>query len=155
MQIKIFTVPVMSGEQINEELNLFLRSQKIIEIDRQLINQKDAAFWSFCITYLPVTTASNASANEHRGKIDYKQVLDEQTFTVFSRLRAIRKQLADRDAVPAYAVFTDAEIAEIAKIEHPTSKALRAIPGIGEKKIEKYGTEICQLLNNETNRISD
>ena len=82
-------------------------------------------------------------------------MLDEQTFTVFSRLRAIRKQLADRDAVPAYAVFTDAEIAEIAKIEHPTPKSLRAIPGIGEKKIEKYGTEICQLLNNETNRISD
>lgn len=157
MQIKIFTVPIVSGEQTNEELNKFLRSNKIVEMDRQLVRQNDAAFWSFCITYLPGGgNAGTPSVGERREKTDYKQILDESAFALFTRLRAIRKQLADRDAVPAYAVFTDAELAEIAKTGMPvTPSALRAIHGIGDKKIEKYGVDICNILNNETNGIPD
>ena len=49
-------------------------------------------------------------------------VLDGRTFEVFSKLRVFRKQIAERDAVPAYAVYTDAELAEIAKLERITSK---------------------------------
>lgn len=154
MQIKIFTLPVLGCEQQNEELNRFLRGQKIIEIDRQLTVQKDTAFWTFCVTYLPVSNTSNPSVSERREKVDYKQVLDESAFALFSRLRVIRKQLADKDAVPAYAVFTDAELAEMAKIGHITPVALRSVPGIGEKKTAKYGVDLCRLLN-ETDGISD
>lgn len=155
MQIKIFTIPVISGEQINEELNKFLRSQKIVDIEKQLVVQKECAFWSFCVTYLPVVRPLGEDTTERREKIDYKRVLDEQTFAIFTRLRVIRKQLADRDAVPAYAVFTDAELAEIAKMNMPTPSQLRSVPGIGERKVEKYGVDLCAMLANETSGLSD
>lgn len=155
MQIKIFTVPVISGEQINEELNKFLRSQKIVDIEKQLVMQKECAFWSFCVTYLPVARLLGEDSVERREKIDYKRVLDEPTFAIFTRLRAIRKQLADRDAVPAYAVFTDAELAEIAKMDMPTPSQLRSVPGIGERKVEKYGVDLCAMLTNEKSGLSD
>lgn len=154
MQIKIFTVPVISGEQLNEELNRFLRSQKIVEIDKQVVVQGGNTYWSFCITYLPVANTT-VMDSERREKVDYKKVLDERAFGVFTILRTLRKRIADREAIPAYAVFTDAELAEIAKIENPDAKKIRVIPGVGEKKIEKYGAELCQMLEYEKGGLSD
>ena len=152
MQVKIFTIPLLAGETLTEEMNQFLRSQRVIEIDKQIVMQNHVAFWSFCITYLPV---GGGTSGERREKVDYKQVLAEREFAVFSRLRMIRKQLADSDAVPAYAVFTDAELAEMAKIENIDIAKMRAIPGIGAKKMEKYGVEICKILSDEESRFSD
>ena len=154
MQVKIFTVPIISGEQINDELNRFLRSQKIVEIDKQIVTQAGNSYWSFCVTYLPVAAIQSPEI-ERREKVDYKKVLDEQAFKVFTILRTLRKRIADREAIPAYAVFTDAELAEIAKIESPDAKKIRVIPGVGEKKIEKYGAELCQMLEYEKGGLSD
>jgi ATP-dependent DNA helicase RecQ len=64
---------------------------------------------------------------------------------LFSKLRIYRKQLAENDTVPAYAVFTDAELAEIAKLESITHKNLLTINGIDEKRVEKYGKQICEM----------
>ncbi len=153
MQIKIFTVPIISGEQINDELNRFLRSQRVVEIEKQLVTQAGVSYWCFCVTFLPV--AGIQADSDRREKIDYKKVLDERAFRIFTILRTLRKRIADREAIPAYAVFTDAELAEIAKIENPDAKKIRVIPGVGEKKIEKYGAELCQMLEYETSGLSD
>jgi hypothetical protein len=32
MQIKLFTIPILGGEKLNEELNLFLRSKKVSSV---------------------------------------------------------------------------------------------------------------------------
>ena len=155
MQIKIFTIPVLSGELANEELNKFLRSQKIVDIEKQVVVQKDSVYWSFCVTYLPIIQQSHAEGGGRREKVDYKQVLDEPTFTKFSLLRTIRKRLADREAVPAYAVFTDAELADIARLEVIEPSKMKKINGIGDRKVEKYGVDMCEMFANETSGISD
>lgn len=79
-------------------------------------------------------------------KVDYKNVLDTKTFAQFSKLREARKKIAQEDAVPAYAVFTNEELAEIAKLEEINDKTLLAISGIGEKRVEKYGTILTELM---------
>ncbi|MCF6177911.1 MAG: DNA helicase RecQ [Geopsychrobacter sp.] len=63
---------------------------------------------------------------------------DEQ---LFQRLRARRKKIADRDGVPPYVVFGDASLAEMAA-SLPTSDAdLLGINGVGQTKLERYGSE--------------
>ena len=79
-----------------------------------------------------------------QAKTDYKEILDEETFAVFSQLRTLRKQLADKEGVPAYAIFTDAELSEIAKLEEIEPNKLKLIQGIGQKKVEKYGIALCE-----------
>ncbi len=37
MQVKFFTIPIIGGEQINEEMNLFLRSHQVLQTDFKLI----------------------------------------------------------------------------------------------------------------------
>ena len=130
---------MVSPGDAEEEMNRFLRSAKVVSIDRQLVQPESC--WSFCVTYLDRNTVSGC---DHKEKVDYRSVLDESSFAVFSQLRAIRKHLAEVDAVPAYAVFTDAELAEMAKLSAINPENLRKINGIATKRMEKYGDAICQ-----------
>ena len=50
MQIKIFNIPVLGGETLADEMNIFLRSKKILQIREHLVNnEKEGVFWCFCI----------------------------------------------------------------------------------------------------------
>lgn len=134
-----------------DELNAFLRGQKVLTIDKQQVMVDGQAFWTFCLTYLPQTSCGNTAHSQQRAaKVDYKEVLDLETFAVFSQLRSIRKQIAEQEAIPAYAVFTDSELAEIAKLENIEPSLLQTIQGIGQKRVEKYGIPLCEKYK-ETN----
>jgi len=66
------------------------------------------------------------------GEIECDEIL-------FSRLRALRKKLADERSVPAYIVFGDTTLRAMAR-EYPTSEnEMEGIPGIGEKKRAEFG----------------
>lgn len=138
MQFKLFTVSVLDTEPENEKLNQFLSSHKVIEVDKQLISLHGMHYWTFCVKYLigEVPTRNNLKYPE---KIDYREVLSENEFKRFANFRTIRKQLADSEALPAFAIFTDAELAEMAKFEILTKATMLEIKGIGEKKMQKYG----------------
>lgn len=148
MQIKIFDISSVSSENDIEQINRFLRGQKVLDIDKHFYTTSDnVGHWSVFVTYLPMPGGNNAMLPEKREKIDYKTVLSETDFEKFTRLRVIRKQLATDDAVPAYAVFTDAELAQIAQLSSIEEKTVMKINGIGEKRIEKYGRLLCERFN--------
>lgn len=68
----------------------------------------------------------------------------------FARYREIRKTLAEAEAVPAYAIFTNKELAAIAELEEVNPVTLKKIPGIGDKKIAKYGEHFIKVAAHET-----
>ncbi len=144
MQIKLFAIPVNDTGIFTEEMNRFLRANKILEVENHLISNDNGAVWCFCVKYIEGAW-SNKPAD--RSRTDYKNELDEETFEVFSRLRAARKKLAAEDAVPAYAICTDQELAEMAKLKELTVNNLTKVKGFGEKKLEKYGHRLMQLLH--------
>lgn len=152
MQVQVFSVSTYENRQQLEELNAFLRGHKIIDIEKQLVVSGQQAYWTFCIRYLEGSMP--VYSNEKREKIDYKTILDEATFEIFSKLRQIRKQIAETDAIPAYAVFTDEELSKIAQLPIINCKNMQGIKGIGEKKIEKYGKAIAQFFLNEPHEKS-
>lgn len=145
MQIKIYTIPLVGGEALTEDMNVFLRSKKILQTEMQLITDANRAYWSFCIRYIEDVTISD----KEKPKIDYKQVLDEPSFNRFSKMREIRKKIAMDEAIPAYAIFTDEELAGIARLEDRALAKMKTVKGIGEKKVEKYGQYFVKLEDNE------
>ena len=143
MQEKIFTVPCSGGEEQNEEMNRFLRGNKVVGIEKKFFYSNGSAYWTFCVEYL---NQPSSLYPERKEKIDYKNVLSSEVFAVFSRLRVIRKQLAEEDAVPAFSVFTDAELAEISKLKEITESEVKRIEGIGEKRVDKYVGRMIEKL---------
>jgi ATP-dependent DNA helicase RecQ len=64
----------------------------------------------------------------------------------FDALRVLRKSLADERNVPAYIVFNDQVLRDIARLDPETPDALLDIPGIGPAKLERFGGAILECL---------
>ncbi|CAN5722646.1 hypothetical protein BH23GEM11_BH23GEM11_18260 [soil metagenome] len=58
---------------------------------------------------------------------------------LFDRLRGLRKELADARGVPAYIVFNDRVLLEMASKRPADPEALLEISGVGPAKLERYG----------------
>jgi ATP-dependent DNA helicase RecQ len=65
---------------------------------------------------------------------------------LFERLRALRRELADADGVPAYVVLPDRTLWELVASKPTSTDGLLAVNGIGPAKAEKYGTQFLALL---------
>ena len=65
---------------------------------------------------------------------------------VAERLRSWRRQRAADDEVPAFVVFNDKTLAELARVQPQSRRDLLTIPGIGPAKADRYGEDILELL---------
>ncbi|GAB2640853.1 DNA helicase RecQ [Nocardia goodfellowii] len=65
---------------------------------------------------------------------------------LFERLRAWRAATAKEQGVPAYVVFHDATLREIAKRKPTSLSELGAVGGVGEAKLAKYGEGVLEVL---------
>ena len=152
MKIKLITVPIVdvaTGEKI---INDFTASKRILKIDRSLIQDKGSAFWCFCIEYLE---GEKKDRLIKKPKKDYKSELTPEVYERFQKMRAIRKKLADETGNAPYLFFTDAELIEMAKIEHLTPEKMLTIKGVGEKKVANYSQYFIPKANNEKSQSSN
>ncbi|WP_372528475.1 DNA helicase RecQ [Piscinibacter sp.] len=72
--------------------------------------------------------------------------LDDDGLERFAALKAWRAEVAREHNLPAYVVFHDATLAEMARSQPESLDALAAISGVGTKKLEAYGREILRVL---------
>ncbi len=70
--------------------------------------------------------------------------------SLFERLKAWRADEASRQSVPAYVVFTDATLEQVATLLPSDSRALLGVPGVGARKLTAYGDAILALVRGET-----
>ncbi|UMR31413.1 DNA helicase RecQ [Massilia sp. MB5] len=72
--------------------------------------------------------------------------LTPQEQAIFDKLRWWRVETARAHSVPAYVIFVDATLREIAKAQPTSLDQMRGISGVGEKKLASYGEEIVELI---------
>jgi ATP-dependent DNA helicase RecQ len=65
---------------------------------------------------------------------------------LFDELRRLRHERAAAQNVPAYIVFSDATLREMARQTPRTLEEMRAVPGIGPVKLERYGRAFLDEL---------
>ena len=73
--------------------------------------------------------------------------LDGAQAELFGRLRAVRARLARRQGVPAYAVFSDKTLRELAVVRPRTMEELKSVSGIGDAKARRYGRQFLSELS--------
>ena len=146
MQLKFFTIPIPDHGGFADELNAFLRGQRILSVRREVVNEPSGASWAVCVEYLSAASAVTPASTIGKAKIDYREKLNAEDFAVFSALRDVRKELAERDGVPVYAVFTNEQIAQMVTIKANSLATLRKIDGVGDSRIEKYGERFVAAL---------
>ena len=73
--------------------------------------------------------------------------LDDDALQRFAALKAWRAEVARAHNLPAYVVFHDATLAEMAREAPASIDALGGISGVGAKKLEAYGSDILRVLH--------
>ena len=143
MKYRFFAIPATAPDPAQDNLNRFCAEQRVVSVDKQLVQDAGQSYWAFCIGYLDNQGSPKAAS---KGKTDYREALSERDFAVFARLRALRKELADGEGVPVYAVLTNEQLAERVQRRVQSAAALREIAGVGEARVEKYGEPFLRLL---------
>jgi superfamily II DNA helicase RecQ len=110
MICRFFTIPACDSAAAEEDLNRLLAASRVLGVERHFVADGEASFWAVCVRLaggpgaLPeALKAEQASAR----RVDYREVLSEDDFAVFAKLRELRKQIAETEGVPPYAVFTN------------------------------------------------
>ena len=98
-----------------------LRSRRIIRLTKPLVQPK------------------NKRPARRTGEIECDEVL-------FGRLRELRKRLADERGVPAYVIFGDATLRDMARRYPATKDAMRGVFGVGERKFEEFGAVFAAVV---------
>jgi hypothetical protein len=115
-----------------------LQNHAVLALHREFWTRGTDACWCFSIRYGERVDANSRSSGGRRGRVDYKNELEPEAFARFAELRVRRKAIAEAESLPAYAVFTDEELAGIARITAPDLAALKSVRGIGPKKVERF-----------------
>ncbi|MFJ9470538.1 DNA helicase RecQ [Streptomyces caniferus] len=90
--------------------------------------------------------AARAAKAKSKGKRAAPADLPEEALPVFEALRGWRGRTAKEQGVPAYVIFHDATLREIATARPTTTDELGTISGVGENKLAKYGSQLLDVL---------
>ena len=71
---------------------------------------------------------------------------DPEADALFEKLRVVRKRLADAEGVPAYIVFSDAVLRQMAQKVPQTRVEMLLLSGVGPVKLERYGDAFLEAL---------
>ncbi|WP_428849228.1 DNA helicase RecQ [Thetidibacter halocola] len=82
-----------------------------------------------------------------------KQLVGEDDAPMLSALKAKRRALAEAARVPAYVIFPDRTLIEMAETRPATLDDMARINGVGAKKLERYGAAFLEVLNGEAEAV--
>lgn len=156
MQMQFFQVPAVGGEGMVEEVNRFLRTHRVLRVQRELVLRDESPSWAVCVEYLEGAGGSGVgsvssgkgrtSGRGSEGRVDYKAVLSPEDFALFLLLRDLRRTLAEAEATPVWAVFTNEQLARISQTRPKNRTELEQIDGIGSARSERYGEQVLSIV---------
>ncbi|RKF16234.1 DNA helicase RecQ [Roseovarius spongiae] len=82
-----------------------------------------------------------------------KTLVSEEDEPLLSALKARRRAFAEAARVPAYVVFNDRTLIEMAEARPATLDEMARIGGVGAKKLEQYGDAFLAVINGEAARM--
>ena len=91
----------------------------------------------------------NSAKNSHT----IKALVSDDDAPVLSALKAKRRALAENAGVPAYIIFTDKTLVEMAQRRPVNLDEMSQINGVGTKKLEKFGAIFLAVINGEVDHM--
>ena len=147
LQYKFFVINASHYSEAETELNQFLKSSQVVNIQKEFVSHGQSALWYYAVEYI---TNDGKTKSASKSKIDYKEVLSPADFAIFAKLREWRKAAAEKEAVPVYIIFTNEQLAKIAEKRITTKEGLNRLNGVGESRIKNYGEAVIQIVKQQS-----
>ncbi len=153
MQYKFFVVPVDTSEQVEEELNKFLRSHRVLKTEQHFVSEK--GYWVMAVEYLDQNPLAEAPPQHRKEKIDYTVGMSEEEKERFELFKTIRRRLATEKNVPAYLIFTNEELAILSRIPVIDAQTAKNVKGIAPARLNDNITYFYSSNNAEKSGPTD
>jgi len=72
---------------------------------------------------------------------------------LWEELRSLRSKIAKQQGIPAYVIFHDATLMEMVENRPVNLSAMSAISGVGAAKLDKYGEQFLEVINNSEKEV--
>ncbi|MDZ7811636.1 MAG: HRDC domain-containing protein [Ideonella sp.] len=152
MSLHCFFVPARAPELAQSELNAFLAAQRVLAVQREWLADGAHSGWAFCVETvagpgpLPAALKAGGGGSRRSPEVDYKRVLSPADFARYAHLRDWRKQAAQAEGVPLYALFSNEQLAAIVTQGVASLAALGQVDGVGAARVAKYGAALLLAL---------
>lgn len=146
MPLSFYWIPARDAQRAQDELNAALGSLRVVSTEKHFCALPPDPGWAVCLEYVEAGGAE-AKARSRAKRIDYKEVLDPETFAIFAALRARRKEIAGAEGVPVYAVMSNEQLAAMARHRCQALAELEAVEGVGKARTAKYGPRLLEALS--------
>ena len=104
-QFMTFFISPFSESSASAELNIFLKSHRIINVEKRLIDGECGTGWVFLVEYSDID--GTKSGYTMSAKIDWRDVLNPSQFAVYDFLRKTRKEIGDKTKIPLYGILSN------------------------------------------------
>jgi len=149
MKCKTFKIHLQeeTGNLAEVKLNKFLEDLNVTQVFASVVSDE---YWSVPVFYDDNFSAPKASAAKF-AKSEVASVepiiLTADEEKIYAALREWRNEQAARDGLPPYMIAHNDSLMTMAKIKPKSREELVQIKGFGEKRAEKYGEELLQIIN--------
>lgn len=141
----IFARQLISSGSLHIDIEHF-GALKITKMGEDILyGRKNFAYKEFAIPSLPKKQKAKKALVGKQKPIDG---------SLFSKLKKLRLQLAREKEVPAYIVFSDRTLIEMASLKPQSLEEMLYVNGVGKQKLELYGETFLQIIRNETKEKS-
>jgi len=131
------------SQTTNREMGVQIKRED--KEDKELFhNAKEEAYFIIEASKIIIDTLNSKSKEE---KKEPDVILDAEEQKLYKLLKSFRYKVTEKEKIPAYMVFHDTDLKNIASQQPKTKEELLNIKGIAIKKYEKYGEDVLKIVN--------
>lgn len=128
-----------------------MKERKLKDISDLILRLSAMQYLDITESQYPVVTLNELSWQVLRGqkKVWQKMVIVKKAKAkgeLFEALRSLRKELATKEKLPPYMIFSDATLTQMATDKPTDLELMKDIRGVGEFKLQKYGEKFLTVI---------
>lgn len=149
MKVKVFKIRLPEEFLYRDQkmLDDFLENYEIVKVETAFVN--DECYWSVILYFeeqkLTKTTVKEPKIVKYSAENDFLNSDEEK---ILDALKLWRSEKAREQNLPSYFIASNKELISVAKYKPAKKEELLEIKGFGKHKIENYGEEILEILEN-------
>ena len=142
-------LPSHGDQQTEEELNRFLRSHRVLQVERHFCAD-NGGYWALLVEYVDGDPVAEAPPAQRRERKDFSEGLSDDEKQRYESYKTVRRELAQQHSIPAYLVFTNEELAILARLPELSDETIRGIKGVAPQRLTDYVRFFYSVSHAET-----
>ena len=145
MRLKIFTLMADAAGRFDEsELAAFCESNEVLSVVEHFFEYAGTVRWALLLSYADGRESKSRSGQR---RTPTTPNLAPELLPLYETLRTWRAARAQDERIPAFQVFSNAELAEICLRAPTTLSRLMELKGVGAEKKKRYGEDVLAIVS--------